>query len=423
MQIRRLQKGEKSACGSAPVTNLSLLLAVGIGIFGLLQFGHQVYKLNTIQEVNTAVDKQQHESTQLLHLQQADATQKLPRCTEDQLRTIGNHLPADKCHMHPWMQRCSFTQATNCPEQTWIEQFYANESMKKGAASASNISFVGISIGCNKGFDAIATMRMGSWNKRFDKVSWGEALQADGVDIDAAVCKQDGNDQAQLQDDVKVRSGSEMHCVEPMPMTHAVLQQAANSLGLVDDGFRVANYAISKTSGTALFPTANLGNKSGEDYQRVKVGTENKGLDSCAKLSVERQKEACQEVAILSLDEYVSKHVASQGPIHMLSIDVEGYDFDVMLGGREALKRTHYVEFEYNWMGSWRHQHLEETIQMLDEDGFTCYWAGKDKLWRITDCWKDYYDKHNWSNVACVSRSQVELASRMENLFLQTLKG
>jgi len=38
-----------------------------------------------------------------------------------------------------------------------------------------------------------------------------------------------------------------------------------------------------------------------------------------------------------SLDSYVQKIVKSKGPINMLSVDTEGWDFDVLFGGSTTL--------------------------------------------------------------------------------------
>ena len=74
-------------------------------------------------------------------------------------------------------------------------------------------------------------------------------------------------------------------------------------------------------------------------------------------------------------------------------------------------------------MGSWSKQHLYDIVQMLGEASFTCYWAEKKRLWRITNCWMLFYDIHVWSNVACVNRERVpRLASKMEAVFQETLK-
>jgi len=123
------------------------------------------------------------------------------------------------------------------------------------------------------------------------------------------------------------------------------------------------------------------------------------------------------------MDDYVDKYVKSDGPIHILGIDAQGYDFDVMKGGSKALERTEFLEFEYDGFGKWIDQNLKDAIDMLDEKGFTCYWTGDNKLWRITNCWQEYYGRFSdWSNVACVSRGKsVELGQIMEKTFEQTL--
>lgn len=55
--------------------------------------------------------------------------------------------------------------------------------------------------------------------------------------------------------------------------------------------------------------------------------------------------------------------------------------------------------------------------------GFSCYWLSGADLWRITECYFDVYNTwHYWSNVACVHRSYLNLAERMEIRFNKTLE-
>ena len=103
-----------------------------------------------------------------------------------------------------------------------------------------------------------------------------------------------------------------------------------------------------------------------------------------------------------------------------------GWDFEVLLGGkRSLLPRVQYLEFEYNWVRHWVKQPLSAIIEYLDgEFGFTCYWAGEDRLWRLDDsCWLDHYNQHGWSNVACVNRElNRKVAQNMESTFYKTLE-
>lgn len=339
------------------------------------------------------------------------------KCTDSQLRIIEEHLPPTRCKGLPFVQRCSFTKATKCPDASWIDNHYqrALTLLPKETTTASETTFVGMYVGCNKGFDAINTMRMGSRDPTFDKNHWRKAL---GDDVDEAVCGQSLTPQFPLPDPsaqpYPIRS-AETHCIEPMPLTINALNQAATKLRLKERGFVVTKAALASSSGTARFPSAPLGV---EDHEKVKVGTENKGISSCQEALDD---ENCEDVPMLTLDSYANQFVKSKGPIHFLSIDVEGYDFDVLLGGEETLKRTQYLEFEYNWMGSWAKQNLIDAITLLDTYDFTCYWAGEQKLWQITNCWLDHYSYRNWSNVACVRRSATILSKSMEELFLKTI--
>jgi FkbM family methyltransferase len=313
------------------------------------------------------------------------------------------------------MQRCSLTQNTKCPDSSWIDNHYYKNQKRK--------SFLGISVGCNKAFDAVQAMRRGSGNSKFDKSAWRHALQeASGGQVSQGVCNQESGEQFDLKNST-ILENAEMHCIEPMPVTVKALQQASQQLQYDTTGFFVTHAAIAKQSGSTYFPRASLSNQA---HMKVQVGSENQGMESCGNAKTAMKDPKCQEVKMYSLDDYANKfiHQSSDSAIQILSIDVEGYDYDVMLGGMNAtLPRVEYLEFEYNWMGAWRSQKLQDAIQKLDLLHFSCYWAGsRGRLWRITNCFLDYFEVKHWSNVACVNRLRVpELAMEMERVFEQTL--
>mmetsp|Transcript_21794 Transcript_21794/g.48875 ORF Transcript_21794/g.48875 Transcript_21794/m.48875 type:complete len:408 (-) Transcript_21794:259-1482(-) len=354
----------------------------------------------------------------------------------------------------PWFHLCSITQATKCVDTgNWVEEYY--KELHTTQQGPEQEDFLGFSVGCNKGFDALHTLRMGTYDTSLTKTSWRTAMEDDGQKLSHSVCAQDANGEFELttkNDNNKdpLRRG-EVHCFEPMPQTVSRLQYSSKHLGYDSKGFTVVHAAVSKSSGTVLFDAADNQNKK---------GLENIGINNCASMKPEDQKQYCTEVKLLNLKEYVRDHIDNSSSnnnnnnkprrtIHHLSIDVEGYDGDVILGaGTEVLKRVEYLEFEYNWMGSWKNQHLFDVLSYLDGTGssssnnpgsfhkeatqndagnkdelsFTCYWAGEKRLWRITGCWMRYYDIHTWSNVACVNRKLApRLAEKMESVFRKTL--
>ncbi len=301
-------------------------------------------------------------------------------CSEEDLVIMENQLK------NPMRQ-------TACPQSNWIEDLY-QEGLDLGSEDGS---FLGVTIGCNKGFDAINTARMGMRNPVFDKVEWNKNLVAHGVNTRGA-CGQQG----------------EMHCVEPMPSTFDVVKKVADELNLHAEGLVTTQAAISSRDGEISFPTG----KNSE-------GAEAFSMASCNDLSTTQsraRKEHCSDIPMYSLQTYVDMYVKSKGPINILSVDVEGFDFDVLFGAGSVLDRTQYLEFEYHKYGSWAKLHVHDLVNLLDGKGFNCYWAGKKKLWRITNCELRKFDTwHDWSNVACVHRSQNKLAQKMENLFLATI--
>jgi hypothetical protein len=68
---------------------------------------------------------------------------------------------------------------------------------------------------------------------------------------------------------------------------------------------------------------------------------------------------------LYSLDSYAEKYVLSNGPINILAIDAEGWDFDVLFGASSVLDRAYYVEFEYHMIGMSLHL-LSRLFQMIN---------------------------------------------------------
>jgi FkbM family methyltransferase len=266
-------------------------------------------------------------------------------------------------------------------------------------------------VGCNKGFDALNLLRIGTKQTAIRKQAWKAEL---GRNVEKGVCNQENEPDLPISDGAKEIPG-EVHCIEPMPLTVQALRRAANTTGYDKKGFRLVQAALANEIGTVPFPSAQV---LGKGHNNVMIGTENRGISNTKVTGVDKY----EDVDLLTLDEYSKRHLPSEGHIHVLLTDVEGFDFDVLKGGSETLSRVEYVEFEYNWKGNWEKQELHDAVDYMNGKGFTCYWAGRRKLWRLTSCWLDHYKSHNWSNVACVHRRHVpELAARMEQVFLATL--
>ena len=239
-------------------------------------------------------------------------------------------------------------------------------------------------------------------NSDFDGPAWEATMKSAGQALYRSGCRADVSTQA----DIKTKREGEMYCIEPMPETYQSLRIASGQLNMTEKNFFITNAAISSTNGMAKFPSGG------------KAGVENIGMDVC-----EKSNTMCISVPMYTLETYVDKFVAGKGPVNILQIDVEGFDFNVLFGASSVLDRTHYLEFEYHNRGDWGRLHLQDAVKLLDTKGFTCYWSGRAKLWQITECYFEVYDQwHGWSNVACVHRNEVPvLSNKMEEVFLSTI--
>jgi hypothetical protein len=101
--------------------------------------------------------------------------------------------------------------------------------------------------------------------------------------------------------------------------------------------------------------------------------------------------------------------------VDILMIDnTEGHDGLVLMGAKHLFKQRaiRCVIFEYHSVLPWGEMRLEDTVKELDSLGYDCFFQGQNRLWRITgSCWHSNYEFHLWSNVMCIERNDVWLAT------------
>jgi FkbM family methyltransferase len=337
-------------------------------------------------------------------------------CTRQDYDIIRYQLPEEDCVNNPSPNQCSTSYATRCPDPFWLQDEYFS---KERAASSTaltnngdgNTRRIAISVGCNKGADAVNTLRLISGWNRYDVDVWYDTFVR-GRKVSPGPCAKRRIHVDKWQSDTETHSNAVIYCIEAMPITSARLLETATALGW-QDHFIVTNIAIANSDDVALFPNI-----------QHEIGIEYLGFGDCYLNGT--LKHPCIEVPVSRLDTFAGKFLNSgHSVIEFLSIDAEGYDFEVLLGATKSLRRTKYLEFEYHEVGVWPQYSLSTTLSMLKDMNFVCYWAGSyGHLWRITDCWMDYFQRHGWSNVACVNigiPGTETLAARMEDDFQKTL--
>jgi FkbM family methyltransferase len=211
----------------------------------------------------------------------------------------------------------------------------------------SEEEFHAVNVGCNKGFDAVNILRMGSNNASISRSSWSGAMPKD---LAPGVCGQESEKSQYEITQAKQSRKARVLCVEPLPVNFIALEKAAQTTRF--DGLSVLQYALNNEEpGSVFFPKPAATNENTTSH--TDVGAEKKGIADCFSHKPWRRKEiekSCQEVRSTRLDEMMQLEGFSSKRIDFMLIDVEGWDFEVLKGGNETLKRTSYLEFEYNWV-------------------------------------------------------------------------
>lgn len=327
-----------------------------------------------------------------------NARWQLPQnCSQEQLDMISFQLGTmDAIY--------SMNHATRChTARQWLDDFFKQQHSSHKAGP-----FLGIHLGCNKGFGALNALRMGSGNAAYDKTTWRSKFwnNVTNVRTPNGACGQGIADQFVIPNNTQVQPAT-VHCVEAMPSNYRQLNDTVNRLGF-QDALVVRHAAMSNRDGGIL----------------VRDHTDTVGIWSCSSKNI-RLGARCRIVPQYKLDTYIKEVGAEGKAIDFLSVDVERFDWDVLSVASKTLSHVKYLEFEYLSVGTWGSRiHLSTAINTLQEQGFWCYWAGANgHIWRITGCVLPYYNQHTWSNVACVNTKLADplLMDDMEALFRQTL--
>eukprot|EP00667_Euglena_gracilis_P011862 EG_transcript_12141 len=302
------------------------------------------------------------------------------------------------------------TVATACFENVWLRDFLLSDSRRGIDRTA-----VVVDVGCNKGFDALNALNLfrqavvvsGPQWRNATRFPCGHCGQCAGVD-QPAVPGAHGRPTL-------------VYCIEPLPANFERLSDSAQRLDLGQHGFHTVHAAATSEEDararnwTAKFPVVSAKAHRRDKRPAQLAGREGVGLD------VNKACPLCDtvEVPLLVVDQFVELHQLAV--IDYLSIDTEGNDPNVMFGANRSLSRVRYLEFEYHHKAKWSRTSLRDVVHWLRARGLVCYWIGKGKVWRLTDCWHDAYHKHGWSNVGCVQTREAEWYAILEGYFNRTV--
>lgn len=253
-----------------------------------------------------------------------------------------------------------------------------------------------VNIGCNKGFDFLATLEDLSGDDRYSPVAYRHRLESLGLMFSSnGACDQisgvASRSRPKIQNIRKVKG----YCIEPARKTFEVLKAGMESLA--GDGVVVSQMAMGAFQGYVSFPD-------------IEAGIESKGIST----------EGIR-VQAMTLDEYAQAQDLQV--IDLLSIDTEGNDMNVLYGSIGLLSRhlVRVLEFEVHKVGHWGVSRLDNVIALLDNLGMVCYWHlnGDHPILRATRCMSEAYETPTikfWSNMVCVNQNESRLLHLLESL-------
>jgi hypothetical protein len=335
------------------------------------------------------------------------------QCTADQLAIVAQQLPAGGCERmknKPWQRMsCSFSAASTCAQSTWFQEYFASIELKE--------TFTAIIVGCNKGYNAVNVLQLGSKNQqnKYDWRRWKTLFLDTNEKVDDSSANCPAPPMPMFGNNAKEQE-AQVFCLEPLQNTFDQLTKTKQAMGLTDNVLILDQVALANAPRTVAMDA------------RGPVGFEGSGItnwkQACFNIAPGDPK--CQEMPIDTFDHWIGKKegLKNDAPIHYLDISTEGHDYEVLEGAANNLKRVHYLDLTYHWYGNWGKQSLRAMIERLHSTGFVCYWPGtENNLWRITDCWQDHYEHRFWAKIACVNTLQAPgLAQKMEDLFQKTLQ-
>lgn len=153
----------------------------------------------------------------------------------------------------------------------------------------------------------------------------------------------------------RINPDLKVHSFEPQPVTYKTL---------------VRNLELNSLSGNVTTHNCGLGAENSVLTMFIPRFT-GSGGGSFANLHVEEGEPEVFETPVYSLDKYLD----SQSAPDLVKVDVEGFEFEVMLGGQETVSRnkpTIVIELLRKWMKPFG-RHPQDVIDLLVPRGYLVY--------------------------------------------------
>lgn len=261
-----------------------------------------------------------------------------------------------------------------------------------------------VNVGVNKGYNVAAMARIFA-NASFTGKDWLQKMRAhmqahrfkgfSWRPLDCGNCK----DCNEVYAPLATRS-LQIHAFDVVPELVQWVREASRTFGLTD--VTVVHAAVSHEPGVLYVPPALFGSETTQTQSTDVVGVAE--MDR-------RQPSKLLPVNATTLDAYAE--AASLKRIHLVSIDAELHDGEVIEGMKGLLERhsVDVVEFEYQspFAGRWTRS-LQETLDLFDTRGYGCFWQCERVLVPISgQCFRPPFVNASGNIVCAHGRSMAAL--------------
>eukprot|EP00531_Pseudo-nitzschia_arenysensis_P012811 CAMPEP_0116138994 /NCGR_PEP_ID=MMETSP0329-20121206/13068_1 /TAXON_ID=697910 /ORGANISM="Pseudo-nitzschia arenysensis, Strain B593" /LENGTH=387 /DNA_ID=CAMNT_0003633993 /DNA_START=111 /DNA_END=1271 /DNA_ORIENTATION=+ len=268
-----------------------------------------------------------------------------PQCTAEQLKKQLAQLPLDSTgHGGRSWRDASFTKATvrsgGVYNPQLVREFYFSDDFKLDAKHA----FYGVSIGWNNNEIPVDLLAVGSrYPSHFDTKKWNQEISLDEKKALPPVAIKDGSFRRRakflmvgVNEDLQIRG--------------------------IKDTLKYSDEELAVTKANSIYALGDVIN----EYRPS-----------------------------------IDGKTADDQPVHYLEIHSDDeQDASILTALGHNLDKIRFLHFEYNKSGSWNKNKLSKIINLLQDNGHVCYFAGQKgpdyDLWRITQCFLDHFDENHW---------------------------
>jgi FkbM family methyltransferase len=186
----------------------------------------------------------------------------------------------------------------------------------------------------------------------------------------------------------------------------SVIKSNPNSIIHLFEPSTVNSIHLNSLSGNVVINYVAVGSNSGTmplyDYED-NIGSEHASLLDGVIDGLHKKPSINHQVEVITLDQYCFKNKISC--IDFIKIDTEGYEYQVLLGATETLKKVRFLQFEFNEMNILGRVFFRDFFEILSSE-FNIYRMLPTGLIHIKDYSAWHCEQFVFQNILAVNKNE-----------------